>query len=83
MERLSITLEDELKQQLDTQVPKGERARFVANAIRNALEEKKKQQALDYLLAFETYSSHQDSTEILQEIREERTETVYQRSTEQ
>lgn len=82
MERLSVTLEDELKQQLDTQIPKGERARFVANAIKHALEEKKKQQALDYLLAFKSHSSQQNSTEILQEIREERTETVYQRSIE-
>ncbi|MEZ5536015.1 MAG: hypothetical protein R3F02_10365 [Thiolinea sp.] len=83
MERLSITLEDDLKHQLDTQVPKGERARFVANAIRHALEEKKRKQALDYLLAFKTYPSPKDSSKILQEIREERTETVYQRSREE
>lgn len=80
MERLSITLEDDLKQLLNTQVPKGERARFVANAIRFALEDKKKRQALDYLLALPAYPSQQDSTEVLRDIREERTETVYQRS---
>lgn len=80
MERISITLEDDLKFELNTQIPKGERARFVANAIRYALEQNKRQQALDYLLSFKPYKGHKDSAETIRDIREERSQIVGQRS---
>lgn len=70
MQRLSITIDDTIKQELDTIAPKGERAAFVSKAIKKAIEDYHAQQALKKILDFKPYKIEQDSIEILREVRE-------------
>jgi metal-responsive CopG/Arc/MetJ family transcriptional regulator len=72
MQRISITLDDTLKHQLDNAIPKGERARFVADAIQKALEDWQRKQALDMLNNIRRFKVQGDSVEMLRKIREER-----------
>jgi hypothetical protein len=65
MERISIPIDDGLKQLLDAQVPRGERA------IQTALEERKRKDALSYLLAIKPIKRPQDAVETLRAIRAE------------
>jgi len=71
MERISIPIDDGLKKLLDAQVPRGERARFVVQAIQTALEERKRKDALSYLLAIKPIKRPQDAVETLRAIRAE------------
>jgi metal-responsive CopG/Arc/MetJ family transcriptional regulator len=74
MQRISITLDDKLKTELDQTIPKGERAAFVAKAIANQLATRGKQQAVDMLKSFPRFRVNKSSVEVVRQIREERAE---------
>lgn len=76
MQRLSITIDDVIKQELDNIASKGERAAFVAKAIKKAIDDYHAQQALNKILSFKPYKIKQDSVEVLHEVREGRTTQV-------
>ena len=76
MQRMSITIDDDLKHHLDKIAPKGERAAFVGKAIKSAIEDWHKQRALDKILNFEPYSINQSSTDLLRKVREGRIQNV-------
>lgn len=50
MQRISITIDDYLKQELDNIAAKGERASFITKAIKKAIEEWHRQQALEKIM---------------------------------
>jgi hypothetical protein len=76
MQRISITIDDHLKADLDNIAAKGERAAFISQAIQKAVDEWHKQQALDKILNFKPYKINQDSVEVLREVREGRIQQV-------
>lgn len=76
MQRISITIEDHLKAELDNIAAKGERAAFISQAIQKAVDDWHKQQALKIILDFKPYKVKQDSVEVLRELREERAQQV-------
>ncbi len=80
MQRLSITIDDAIKQELDNIAPKGERAAFVSKAIKKAIDDYHAQQALKKILSFKPYKIEKDSIEILREVREGRTTQVIKAS---
>ena len=69
MQRISITIEDHLKAELDNIAAKGERAAFISQAIQKAVDDWHKQQALKIILDFKPYKVKQDSVEVLRELR--------------
>lgn len=76
MQRISITIDDDLKKELDAIAVRGERAGFISQAIQKAVDDWHKQQALKKLLNFEPYKVNQDSVEVLHELREQRSQQV-------
>ncbi len=76
MQRISITIDDYLKKELDNITAKGERAAFISHAIQKAVDDWHKQQALKKILNFKPYKINQDSVEILRELRKNRTQQV-------
>lgn len=76
MQRISITIEDHLKAELDNIAAKGERAAFISQAIQKAVDDWHKQQALKIILDFKPYKVKQDSVEVLRELREERAQQL-------
>lgn len=76
MQRISITIDDHLKAELDTITDKGGRAAFINQAIQKAINEWHKQQALKKILNFKPYKIDQDSIELLRDVREERIQKV-------
>lgn len=76
MQRISITIDDYLKNELDNITAKGQRAAFISQAIEKAIDDWHKQQALKKILNFKPYKVNQDSVEILREIREGRTQQI-------
>ncbi|BCG64698.1 MAG: hypothetical protein methR_P2490 [Methyloprofundus sp.] len=76
MQRISITINDHLKTELDAIAAKGERAAFISQAIQKAVTDWHKQQALKKILNFKPYKVNQDSAEILHELREQRIQQV-------
>ena len=72
MQRISITIDDYLKSELDNIVAKGERAAFISQAIQKAVDDWHKQQALQKILNFKPYKINQDSVEVLREVRDGR-----------
>jgi hypothetical protein len=82
MQRISITIEDHLKAELDNIAGKGERAAFIGQAIQKAVDDWHKQQALKKILDFKPYKISQDSVEVLREVREGRTQQVIDASRE-
>lgn len=82
MQRISITIEDHLKAELDNIAGKGERAAFIGQAIQKAVDDWHKQQALKKILDFKPYKINQDSVEVLREVREGRTQQVIDASRE-
>jgi metal-responsive CopG/Arc/MetJ family transcriptional regulator len=80
MQRISITIEDHLKAELDNIAAKGERAAFISQAIQKAVDDWHKQQALKIILDFKAYKVKQDSVEVLRELREERVQQVIEAS---
>lgn len=76
MQRISITIDDYLKKELDNITTKGQRAAFISQAIQKAVDDWHKQQALKKILNFKPYKVNQDSVEILREIRQGRTQQM-------
>jgi hypothetical protein len=76
MQRLSITIDDYLKEELDSIAGKGERAAFISQAIKKAIEDWHKQRALEKNLNFKPYKIEQDSLEVLRKVREEPVQQV-------
>ena len=82
MQRISITIDDYLKDELDNITAKGQRAAFISQAIQKAVDDWHKQQALKKILNIKPYKVNQGSVEILREIREGRTQQVIDASRE-
>lgn len=80
MQRLSISIDDAIKKELDSIASKGERAVFVSKAIKKAIDDYHAQQALQKILSFKPYKIEQDSVEILREVRETRATHVIEAS---
>lgn len=76
MQRISITIEDHLKTELDNITAKGERAAFISQAIQKAVDDWHKQQALKKILDFKPYKINRDSVEVLREVRDGRSQQV-------
>jgi metal-responsive CopG/Arc/MetJ family transcriptional regulator len=76
MQKISITLDDYLKDELDAITVKGEKAAFITQAIKKAVEDWHKQRALEKILTFKAYKINQDSVEVLREVREGRVHQV-------
>jgi metal-responsive CopG/Arc/MetJ family transcriptional regulator len=76
MQKISITIDDYLKDELDTITAKGERAAFITEAIKKAVDDWHKQRALEKILTFKPYKINQDSVEVLREVREGRVQQV-------
>ncbi|SCN47083.1 hypothetical protein BAZMOX_12464_2 [methanotrophic endosymbiont of Bathymodiolus azoricus (Menez Gwen)] len=76
MQRISITIEDDLKAELDNIAAKGERAAFISQAIQKAIDDWHKQQALKKILNFKPYKINRDSVEVLREVRDGRVQQV-------
>ena len=76
MQRISITIDDYLKQELDTITVKGERASFISQAIKKAIEEWHRQKALEKIMQFKPYKIQQDSLDVLADVREGRIQHV-------
>jgi len=76
MQRLSITIDDHLKDELDSIAAKGERAAFINQAIKKAVDDWHKQKALEKILTFKPYKIDQDSLDVLREAREARVQQI-------
>ena len=76
MQRISITIDDYLKSELDNIAAKGERAAFISQAIQKAVDDWHKQQALKKILNFKPYKINQDSVEVLREVRDGRVQQL-------
>lgn len=76
MQRISITIDDGLKDELDSIAAKGERAAFISQAIKKAVDDWHKQKALEKILTFKPYKIDQDSVDVLREAREARVQQV-------
>ncbi len=76
MQRISITIDDRLKAELDDIAGKGERAAFISQAIQKAVDDWHKQQALKKILDFKPYKIDQDSVDVLREVRADRIQQV-------
>ncbi|SHE23765.1 hypothetical protein [methanotrophic endosymbiont of Bathymodiolus puteoserpentis (Logatchev)] len=76
MQRISITIEDDLKAELDNIAVKGERAAFINQAIQKAIDDWHKQQALKKILNFKPYKINRYSVEVLREVRDGRAQQV-------
>ena len=76
MPRISITIDDHLKDELDLIAAKGERAAFIGLAIKKAVDDWHKQQAFDKILTIKPYQISQYSVEVLREVREGRVQQV-------
>lgn len=76
MQRISITIDDHLKHELDSITAKGERASFITQAIKHAIEDWHRKKALERILNFKPYKIERDSVEILHEVREGRIQQV-------
>jgi metal-responsive CopG/Arc/MetJ family transcriptional regulator len=74
MQRISITIDDYLKQELDSITAKGESASFVIQAIKKAIEERHRQQALEKIMKFKPYKIQQDSLDVLADVRKRLTQ---------
>jgi len=82
MQRISITIDDYLKDELDNITAKGQHAAFISQAIQKAVDDWHKQQALKKNLNLKPYKVNRDSVEILREIREGRAQQVIDSSRE-
>jgi metal-responsive CopG/Arc/MetJ family transcriptional regulator len=69
MQRITVTLPDELARQFSDTVDKGERSRFVADALTEALAKKERQKAFHALKAFQPFRVQENSVEVLRSIR--------------
>lgn len=72
MQRISVTLPDEVVDVFYTKIEKGHRSKFIADAIRAALHKEEKLQAYQSLANFTPFTIEEDSTEGLRQIRENR-----------
>ncbi|MBF0287446.1 MAG: hypothetical protein HQM14_06475 [SAR324 cluster bacterium] len=70
MQRISVTLPDDVVQRFHAKVEKGERSKFITNAIKEALQKEEKWKAFQSLTQFKPFAVFRDSTEVLREIRE-------------
>ncbi len=76
MQRISVTLPDDLAKTFYQEISKGERSQFVIQAIADSLRRGKKRHAFESLKQFKPFSTDQDSTDILSKIRDSRGKQV-------
>ena len=69
MQRISITLPDDIAEIINVKVSKGERSKFIADALKEALHKKERMIAYDALENFTPFKTNEDSTEVLRKIR--------------
>ena len=69
MQRISVTLPDEIIDRFYKKVGKGGRSKFIAKALEDALKKEEKLKAFQSLVQFKPFSVSRDSTEVLREIR--------------
>ncbi len=79
MQRMSITIDDDLKRDLDNIAPKGERAAFVSNAIAKEIEAQKKHEAVEMLKNFKRFKVKESSVELVRKVRQDRVDYVANR----
>ena len=72
MQRLSTTIPDDLYDQFYNHIPKGSRAQFVADALREALEKHERMDALKAIQEFKPFKVEEDSAEVLRKLRSHR-----------
>ena len=76
MQRISITLPEKIAELFYAKVTKGDRSKFIANAIKEALNKEEKWQAYQSLVNFKPFDVSEESTEVLRKIRKSRQEKV-------
>ncbi len=72
MQRISVTLPEDVVKRFHAKVAKGERSKFIKNAIEEALQKEEKWKAFQSLKQFKPFVVSRNSTEVLREIREKR-----------
>ncbi len=76
MQKLTISLPDDVANSLTFFVKKGKKSDFVAGAIREKLRAEAKRQAYKEVAKLHPVKIKQDSIEVLRKIREERSEDL-------
>lgn len=76
MQRISVTLPEDVAELFYTKVAKGNRSKFIADAIKKALSKEEKLLAFQSLVNFAPFDVSKESTEVLREIRKSRQEEV-------
>ena len=74
MQRISVTINEQLKQELDSITAKGEGINKSIKPIEIAIQDWHKQQALKKLLDFKPYKSDKNSVDVLRQIRIQRSQ---------
>ena len=70
MRRITVTLPEDLVRHLDESVAKGERSRFVAEALAQAFAREGKQEAFRKLASFKPFKVKGSSVEALRSLRQ-------------
>ncbi len=71
--KLTITMPRDIRQALESEVPKRQRSAFIAQAVKEALGKTAETDFLAMLKSVEPVSATEDSVETLRKIRAERT----------
>ena len=69
MQRISITIPEDIAILFNKKVAKGERSNFIARALKEALLKEGKWQSFEAVRDFKPFEVSKDSTEVLAEIR--------------
>jgi len=72
MQRISVTLPDNIAESFYFKISKGDRSRFVAAAIESALNKDNKRQAYQVLEDYVPYQVERNSVDVLRDIRQKR-----------
>lgn len=75
-ERTSFTLSAQVKNELESIVPKSQRSQFIEQAIVDALKDQHQKMVLDLINAIEPVSIDKDSADLIHQIRENGTHRV-------
>ena len=76
MQRISVTLPDKVAESFYARVSKGDRSRFIAEAIEDALNKEAKLQAFQSLKRFKPFDVPEESVKTLKKIRTSRQERL-------
>ena len=76
MRKVNFTLDDEVREELYRLVPSRKRSRVVNEALRKALLQMKREQAIDRLMALRKKTAKFTSREILEALRKDRARPI-------